>query len=749
MDGTGWAATSLIRRFWPEMSLGQLRRELAAGMNTALVALPVCISSGVLAYAPLGGDFIAKGAAAGLTGGALSAIMTSSVAGSTFVMSSPRASISVIQASLAAFLVSRQEFASTPQMIIDTMSLCGLLAGLWQMLFGVLGLDRIIKCTPYPALAGFVNGIALLVITDQLALLFGGPTTQNIAGIGGTEDVRRIAMPIFAVIVVGLILLLANKAQRVPSMIVGIAVGSVLFYGLDRVTPSAALGPTVGMLGKAGGFTFPYVSLVGEQGFAALGDVVPALLISSLVLALVSALESLLAFRAADDLTDRASDTARNVLSQGVGNFVSALVGGLAAAGSASQVKANYEAGARSRLSVLTAATVLLIVGSAIPDVVDVLPVVVVWATLLAVGLLLLDPWSLRSLRDAFFARTRSSVKQGWKNLLVMATVTVITASGAVIGGTLVGIGLSCILFIADMSRSIVRRGYRGDEVLSKRSRPIEDIDKLKQCGRRRAVLELSGVMFFGNADELSRVIGEIFRDADMLALDLAAVDDIDFSAATILRNEIGKGLRHGKTLLLSGASPAALEMISGGPEGLGVPAATVFADVDAALEWMEEAALHQATRAAPTSVPLSEHEFLRGLSDAELAVVSSLLREERYETEQELCHEGDAAAELWILTRGSVSIRLHSGDGRRSRRVASFGMGTVVGEMAMVLEDGKRTATITADVPVECYGLAKSSFRSLLRDRPEIGNKLLYNLLRDSIQRVRTTSDELRAMSR
>jgi SulP family sulfate permease len=731
------------------MTLAQLRRELAAGVSTALVALPVCISSGVLAYAPLGGDFIAKGAAAGLTGGAVSAILTSSVASSSFVMSSPRASISLIQASLAAFLLRQNGFDGSPAMIIDTISLCGLLAGLWQIMFGVLGLDRIIKCTPHPALAGFVNGIALLVVLDELALLFGAPSGDNLAAIGGTQGMSRLAMSVFAIIVVGGVLLLASKTRRVPSMLVGLAGGSLLYYGLVRLAPGLALGHNVGELGRTGGFSFPYVSLMSADGLAALDAILPALLISSIVLALVSALESLLAFRLADDLTDRASDASRNVLSQGLGNFVSAVFGGLAAAGSTSQVKANYDAGGRSRLSILAAAAMLLIIGSVLPGVVGVLPVVVVWATLLAVGLLLLDPWSLRSLRDAFFARTRTSVKQGWKNLLVMATVTVITASGAIIGGTLVGIGLSCILFIADMSRSIVRRRYSGDEVLSKRSRPMDDIAKLKQSGRRRAVIELSGVMFFGNADGLSRVISDIFKEADMLVLDLSAVDDVDFSAATILRHEITKSLRHGKTLLLSGASPEALELIGGGGDGVGVPAATAFADVDTALEWMEEATLRQEERAAPTSVPLAQHEFLHGLSEAELAVVTALLREERYDAGAAICHEGDDADELWIVTRGSVSVRLHFGDGSRSRRVASSSMGTVVGEMALVLDDGKRTATLIADEPVECYGLAKAAFQSLQRDHPEIGNKLLGNLLRDSMQRLRTTSDELRAMSR
>ena len=70
-----------------------VRREIGAGLSAALVAVPICISSGVLAYAPLGFGYIARGAVAGLTSGAFAAIVAAFVGSSSFVISSPRASI--------------------------------------------------------------------------------------------------------------------------------------------------------------------------------------------------------------------------------------------------------------------------------------------------------------------------------------------------------------------------------------------------------------------------------------------------------------------------------------------------------------------------------------------------------------------------------------------------------------------------------------------------------------------------------
>jgi sulfate permease, SulP family len=728
------------------MNLALLRREFGAGISTALVALPICISSGVLAYAPLGGSFIEQGAAAGLTGGALAALISALVAGSSFVMSTPRASISLIQGNLAAFLLTQPAFLSQPQLIIDAMSICGLLAGLWQILFGLFGIERIIKCTPHPALAGFINGIALLVIFGQLALLMGASGSDR-SSLGSGAVAHGLAMPIFAVIVAGFILYLSARAKRLPAMVIGLAAGCVLFYAVRSVAPAEMLGPSFDDVARRASLNFPFASLLSASGRAAFLDVVPGLLITSLVLALVAALESLLAYRLAENLSDQTSDTGRNVLGQGVGNFVSALVGGLASAASSSQVKTTYEAGGRSRLSVLIAVAFLMAVGSVLPVALSFIPVVVVWAVLLAVGLLLFDEWSVRSLIEALFPRTRAMVLRGWKNLLVMATVTVITASGAVVGGTLVGIGLSGILFISDMSRSIVRRRYRGDEVLSKRVRPSEDLARLRESGQRRAILELDGVMFFGNADELARELDQLFSQVDMLLLDLDRVDDIDFSAAAILRHAIAKAARRGKILLLSGATPDTREMLTGPQSGGSVPASAFLPDVDTALEWMEEETLRRETRSAATSVPLREHEFLRGLTDDEFGLLAALLRPRRFAVGAVVCREGDDADEMWILTRGSVSVRLRSDDGALSRRVRSLGVGTVVGEMALMYQ--QRSATVVADEDVESYALAKSAYVSILRDHPAIAAKLLANILHDTMERLRTTSDQLRVMGR
>src|SRR6185312_9653774 len=135
-------------------------------------------------------------------------------------------------------------------------------------------------------------------------------------------------------------------------------------------------------------------------------------------------------------------------------------------------------------------------------------------------------------------------------------------------------------------------------------------------------------------------------------------------------------------------------------------------------------------------------HDLMRGLSSAELDVVARLLRRTSFAAGAVLCREGEEAEQMWILTRGSVSVRLLFAGATRTKRVASLGVGTIVGDMAFI-EGSRRSATIVADEDVDCYVLDREAYAVILRDHPEIGTKLLTNLLGETMRRLRATSDE------
>jgi MFS superfamily sulfate permease-like transporter len=719
-----------------------------AGVTAGFGAVPVCIASGMLAYAPLGVGGLAQGAAAGLTGGAFAAFFAAIFATPSFVISAPRASISIIQATLAASLVKDPYFAGHPLWIVDAMLLCGLLAGLWQMLFSILRFDRVIKSTPHPVLAGFINGVAILVVFQQLVQLLGGPMDWQPSDPRASFYTEGFIRALLAIAIAGMVILAGARTRRVPVMLVALILGIILFQLGTLAIPGSDFGPTIGSGLVA--TPLPFASLLTASGRAAFAEASRALVVSSLVLALVAALESLLAYRLAQNLSHVRTQASRDVFGQGVGNLASALFGGVAAAASSAQLTANYEAGGRSRLSVVTAAMLLIAVRAVMAPAWGFVPAMVVWAILIAIAVSLFDVWSLRALRQLLLHPARLLARGSWKNVAVAALVTVITASLDVITGVLAGILLAGILFIADMSRSIVRRRYWGDEIFSKRRRPSSDMELLRESGHRRAALELQGVMFFGNADELSHEVSELFGEVEMLALDFGGVTDIDFSAATILQYDSSKSRAAGKQLLLCNVRPQLIEILTTAETAAAaVPLSAIVPDLDAALEWMEEETLRKLARAGQDRVPLERNVLFRGMSEDERRTVFTHLHHRTFKSGEVISYQGDEVAdEMYILTGGTVSIRINFAQGSRSKRVASLSAGTVAGEMAFI-DSGRRSATIIADEPVECFVLDRPAYALIGAEHPQITNKMLANLLHESMIRLRQADEELSGGSR
>ena len=148
------------------------RKDVAAGAIASIVSMPVCVAAGVLAFAPFGPDFAAVGAAAGLTGAIVAGFVAGLVATSSFIITSPRVSESLLLASLIMTLSTRPAIANDKALIVIAVFSCVMLGGLWQAIFGLAGVAKIIKFTPHPVLVGFLNGIAALVVVSQLKPYF-------------------------------------------------------------------------------------------------------------------------------------------------------------------------------------------------------------------------------------------------------------------------------------------------------------------------------------------------------------------------------------------------------------------------------------------------------------------------------------------------------------------------------------------------------------------------------------------------
>lgn len=281
------------------------RQEVTAGLTAGVLGLPMCLAAGVLVFAPLGPDHVAEGAAAGLFGFIVSGAIAALVATSSFVITVPRASPSLVLATLIAALMANQAFAGNPGLIVATAALCVFLAGLWQILFGLFRVARVIKFTPHPVFAGFVNGAALLIIKAQIMPFF--------VDTSGSVLMLPVHPAMLAfVIVLALIavyherltrlLALPDWTTKIPGAIAAFAFGIGAFYAIKWFSPEADIGQVIGQPDIA--LTSPMMLLLNPGNAAQVWTVGWNVVLISLVLAIVASMESLMALRSAQNMTD-------------------------------------------------------------------------------------------------------------------------------------------------------------------------------------------------------------------------------------------------------------------------------------------------------------------------------------------------------------------------------------------------------------------------------------------------------------
>ena len=223
--------------------------DLAAGAIAAIVSLPVCVASGLLAFSPLGPSYAAAGVAAGLCGAIVSCAVSALFATSSFVVTTSRVSEALLLGSLATALLAIPAVASDRNFVIVAIFCCVIVAGLWQMIFGFAGVAKIIKFTPHPVLVGFLNGVAVLVVVSQLKPYFQiEPATSHLA---------LLERPMMFGLCIGTAALMLGfpaaarrlaaswSLPKVPPVIAAFAGGAAAFYLLRAADARLDLGSTI------------------------------------------------------------------------------------------------------------------------------------------------------------------------------------------------------------------------------------------------------------------------------------------------------------------------------------------------------------------------------------------------------------------------------------------------------------------------------------------------------------------------
>ncbi len=466
-------------------NLGDLRREVLAGMVGTFALIPEVIAFSFVA----GVD-----PEVGLFASFVIGIVISFAGGRPAMISGAAGSVALV----AAVLVRAHG--------LDYLLAATLLAGAFQIAFGLLRLDMLMRFVSRSVRTGFVNALAILIFSAQVPQMLG------------------VSWHTYAMIGLGLaiIYLLPRLTTAVPSPLICI----VVLTGISFLAPMplhivADLGQLPSSLPS---LVLPHVPLNWET----LRIVAPY----ALAMAVVGLLESMMTATVVDDLTDTTSSKARECAGLGLANIAAGLFGGIAGCGMIGQTVGNVRYGGRGRLSTLVAGVFLLILIVLLRPWVARVPVAALVAIMIMVSI---STFSWSSFRDLVRHPKVSS-------LVMVATVVVTVATSDLAVGVVVGVLLSGVFFAFKVMHLMA-------------------VTSLYDEANDTRTYVVSGQVFFASADMFTDSF-DMRDSAANVCIDLGSAHFWDVTSAAALEGVVTKMRRHGTRVELIGLNRASATLI-------------------------------------------------------------------------------------------------------------------------------------------------------------------------------------------
>jgi MFS superfamily sulfate permease-like transporter/CRP-like cAMP-binding protein len=707
--------------------------EIIAGLASSATAIPLAMAFGMFAFVPLGDEYFAYGAMAGLLSAVIAGIISVVFGDRSTRVYAPRITTTFFLGLLLFSLLHRDP-SGRPGDVSATLLVffaIVLIGGLIQALFGLLRLGTLIKFAPQPVMAGFQNMAAVLLFLVQLGNVLGFDHNVRFTKVFGELDGARPLCVVVALLTFTAMWHARRITTKVPPLLVGLGVGIVAYYALAAIGLGDHLGPVIGPLTASAAMRAVLVDFSGLAMGETLENSAYVILTGALALAIIASIDALLCAKLTSIPGELRSADGRLLLRLGLANAVSAGFGGITSGINIGPSLVNRAFGGHSFVSVLVNAAVLLVAATVLFPVLAYMPRAVLSATIMVVAIQHIEPWT-RQLATRLFTPGTPQRSVIALDLAVSLFVSVLSITINVVAAVFIGIALAVLLFVVRMSRSNIRRLYRCDTVRSRRYRDPAELEVLHREGASVLVIELQGALFFGSAERLAQIVErETAQRTGALLLELRRITEIDSTGARIL-GEIDAAL-HGRgirlALVLSGRTETAARLadIFHGER--------FFPDIDRAIEWAEDELLRSAGTPPSAALPLERLALLGDLSAAQIERLRGALEPVAFPAGQVIFHSGDPGSALYLVTSGRASVHIRHDDG--DIRLVTFAAGAVFGELAL-LDRGPRSATVTADEDIEGFGLSETAFAELCRQHPDIAIKLLQALGRELSVRIR-----------
>lgn len=514
------AALDQFRRFLPSRRdydglRSSWKTDLLAGITVGIVALPLALAFGVSS---------GVGAEAGLITAVVAGLVAAVMGGSRVQVSGPTGAMVVVLAPVVAAHGA------------GSIALVSLMAGLLVVILGISGLGRAVAFIPWPVVEGFTLGIAAIIFLQQVPMATG---TEGIPGhntlLAAVEGASRATLPtvlqtLGVVAVVATVMLALPKLNKaLPASLIAVllatAAAELLQLDIPRIgaLPQSLSAPSMPALDPAvmGGLLMPAVSI-----------------------AMLAAIESLLSARVAaglvgpDGRPSGAYSPDRELTGQGLASVAAGFFGGMPATGAIARTAVNVRSGARTRLSAIVHALVLLAIIYFAAGLVGKIPLAVL------AGILMVTACRMVS-RHTVTAVMRSTRADAFVFVLT-ALITVAFDLIVAIEIGLVAAALFTLRKFASLS------GVKREEIPGAREAGDEHI----------AIFRLDGAMFFGAAERVLQEISQV-KDIQVAIIRLSQVRMLDATGAHTLVEVISALELRGVTVLLKGVQPQHLDLVT------------------------------------------------------------------------------------------------------------------------------------------------------------------------------------------
>lgn len=535
-----------------------LKGDITGGLVAGIVALPLALAFGVQS---------GLGAISGLYGAIAIGILAALFGGTKTQASGPTGPMTVVSAALVASAI---DLTGSLESAMGIIILSFFVGGVLQIIFGLVNIAGYIKYFPYPVISGFMSGVGLIIIILQIFPFVGLDSAKSTIKV--MSDLPRLftefnwqALVLGAMTVI-IYYLFPKINKTVPSALVALIAVSIFSYFINWDVPIIGEIPS----------GLPSLQIDGL--FSIDSEAYFMVLEYGLVLAVLGSIDSLLTSVIADNMTKTKHNSNRELIGQGIGNMVAALIGGIPGAGATKGTVVNINNGGKTRLSGALHGTFLLAVLLGLSSLAAYIPLAVLAGILIPIGFKIIDTRGLKHIKIMPKADS-----------VVLIIVLLWTTFGSLIQAVGVGVTLAALLFMKRASDI----GEKGMEVGTLAGfdgeRPWVDEESFYEKYKDQVFIKhLNGPLFFGFTSYFQDQVKNIDEHIKVLVIRMDRVPHIDQSGVYALETIIfDLSNKNVKTILtgLQEQPKRLIESIDIIPDL--VPEEQVFSEVQDSFSWI------------------------------------------------------------------------------------------------------------------------------------------------------------------